>query len=272
MLVILLFVASIALTMIYFYADLSKSTVDSDTSGVLSKRQAATLPGSLTLTTSADGHNYLLGQDVDVVLGGDSKSIPVSGYDAVIVYDPTILTFVNATNGRDEYNIFTSKGEGKVMVTAGLKLSDKPSALSDSILASVRFKVIKAGSSTISLSFTPGSKTDSNMLSDKTEDILGSVDDVIVRVGMKVVVSKSEPTTIEGKKLTFVESTIPERGCADCQRIAIVSVEENGKSQDLKYVNGGFVGMSEHEKTIGDTVYQLEDMTAESITLIVAHK
>lgn len=173
-LVILLFIGSLAVTVSYLYISLSSTKPDMTYSNQV---QSSHLPGSLTLNTITGNTHFAAGADVYVTLSGSSAGIPISGYDGVISYNPDVLTFVESTNNMADYDIFTAKKDGSIILTGSLKLTT-PSALplQDSILATAHFSAKQAGEAdTIMLVFTPGSKTDSNMLSDKTEDILGTV-------------------------------------------------------------------------------------------------
>lgn len=265
-----MFLTALALSMVYLYMQLhALPTVPKN---ALNPLIVATHPGTLTLETDVKATTYRANQEITVIVSGNSKDSAVGGYDAVINYDPEMLEFVRAKNEMDDFDFFVTQKTNQVSLTASLKLSSNAAPLTDAILATLSFKTKKEGATKLSFHYVPDVTTDSNMLSDKAKDILGTVQDLELTVGKKITLTLNKPVVFEDKKYTLIEATIPDAACRDCLSVVRVAIEENGKTDILSYKNGGFDGLVEREKSIGAMVYRLEDVSTTSVSLIIGKK
>lgn len=265
-----MFLGAFTLSLIYMYMQLH--ALPSVPKNALNPLIVATHPGSLKLETDSKAIVFAPNQEIEIILSGDSKEVPVGGYDAVINYDPTILEFVGAKSEMDDFDFFTTQKTNQISLTASLKLTSSAAPLTDAILATLRFKTKKVGSALLHFQYEPDATTDSNMLSNKTKDMLGTVGDLTLVIGKKLSLTLNKPTQFEGKTITLVELSIPPADCSDCLSLVRVAVEENGKTDMLSYKNGGIEGIVEREKSLGNFIYKLEDVNEASVILIVGER
>ena len=265
-----MFLGALALSLIYMYMQLH--ALPGVPKNALNPLVAATHPGSLALHEDSRTTTFAPNQEISVILSGDSKEISVGGYDAVINYDPAILEFISAKSEMDDFDFFTTQKTNQISLTASLKLSSRAAPVTDAILATLRFKTKKEGTTFLNFQYEPDATTDSNMLSDKTKDILGTVSDLTLVIGKKLSLTLNKPTIFEGKTITLVELSIPPANCSDCLSLVRVAVEENGKTDMLSYKNGGIEGIVEREKSLGTTVYRLEDANESAAIIIIGKK
>ncbi len=265
-----MFLGALALSLIYMYMQLH--ALPEVPKNALNPLVAATHPGRMKLETDSRTTTFVPNQEISIILSGDSKEVPVGGYDAVINYDPSILEFVGAKSEMNDFDFFTTQKTNQISLTASLKLTSSAAPLTDAILATLRFKTKKEGTTLMNFQYELDATTDSNMLSDKTKDVLGTVSDLTLVVGKKLSLTLNKPTEFEGKTFTLIEVSIPPATCNDCQSLVRIAVEENGKTEMLTYKNGGFVGLAEREKNIGTTVYRLEDANESAAIIIIGKK
>lgn len=265
-----MFLVSLSLVLVYLYMQLH--SLPEVTKSSLNPIIAVTHPGSLALETDNNAQTFAANKEIAVIVSGNSKNVPVGGYDAVITYDPMMLEFIGAKNEMDDFDFFTSQKTGVVSLTASLTLTSTPVALTDAILATLRFKTKNEGKTFIRFQYEPNKTTDSNLLSNKAKDILGSVGNLDIVVGKQLTINLARPTEYNGKKVTLVEVEIPQATCRDCQSLVRIAIEENGKTEVLQYKNGGINGLVEREKSIGKTVYRLEDASQTTARLIVGER
>lgn len=146
--------------------------------------------GSLTLTTKNGQIIYGRGETIALILTADSDNRSITGYDAVISYDSTMVRFVKATNLEKDFQTFVKKSEGTINFTGVKKLdASAPSVFAQTPIAEFVFTVQSGaaiGSSVpFNLAFVPGSTQDSNLIDEASAEILGIARGTTVRVGEK---------------------------------------------------------------------------------------
>src|SRR3989344_600828 len=266
--VVLLFIATIAILLVYLVVQLSRRASLVKESAQNQQTQDQELVGKMGLISATGKNGFSVGETVVVTVTADSASIPVTGYDAVIMYDPAVLRFESAKSLLDTFDFFATPKEGAISLTGGLKISpNNPQQISDSVLANISLTALKNGNANFDFFFHRGETVDSNLLSDKTKDILGEVSTVQIVVGQSYTLLLNKQVEIGDSTLTLLESTIPASTCQDCQSIVNITVEKNGESQVLEFINGGFDGRVERQKKVGDTTYELENSTTTSVIL-----
>lgn len=265
-----MFLGALALSLVYMYLQLH--ALPDVPKNALNPLIVATHPGTLKLETDSRGVVFEANKEIEIILSGDSKEIPVGGYDAVINYDPDMLEFISAKNEMEDFNFFITQKTNQITFTSSVKLSSRPSPIADGILATLRFKSKKEGKTMLTFQYKPDATIDSNMLSNKMKDILGTVGDLNLVIGKKLTLSRNKPSIFEGKTITLVEVSIPAANCSDCLSLVRVGVEENGQTDILSYKNGGIEGLIERERNIGNMVYRLEDANEAAAVLIIGER
>lgn len=112
-----------------------------------------------------------------------SNNVPVEGYDAVIIFDPSYLKFEEAEGKVLEFQVFPAIRENKVYITGTKKLGTTgESVFKHTQLVDLRFTALKKGSTTLKLEFQKGSKADSNIINNKAADILEKVENLDLKL------------------------------------------------------------------------------------------
>lgn len=150
--------------------------------------------GSLTLSVKNVKVSYKVGEVITVIVSADSDGRSISGYDAVLSYDSSKVTFSKVKNLRDDFQTFVKKGVVSPVTLTGVKKLDasEVSVFSGTPLAEVSF-IVKTGafidtssihpSAEFNLGFIPGSTQDSNLIDEISEDVLGKVAGVTMTIG-----------------------------------------------------------------------------------------
>lgn len=150
--------------------------------------------GVLTLSLKNQKVSYQIGDIITVVVSADSDNKSISGYDAVLSYDSSKVTFSKVKNVRDDFQTFVKKGVVSPVTLTGVKKLDasEVSVFSGTPLAEVSF-IVKTGalidtssihpSAEFNLGFIPGSTQDSNLIDEISEDVLGKVAGVAITIG-----------------------------------------------------------------------------------------
>lgn len=145
------------------------------------KPTPAKITGTMATTPKGSKTMYRKGDVVTMLISADSKGDRITGYDAVLRYDPTMLQFdkvASLVEGLDLYQTeVASEVQGKtdLVVTGIQSISQKePFLFNNTPLVEVTFMVKKKGTALIDMVFAPGHTTESNLMNAQTQDILSS--------------------------------------------------------------------------------------------------
>ncbi len=143
--------------------------------------------------TSKVGDEFTI--DLSLDTGSNSANNQTSGIDAILAYDPNVLTPIDADPQIAGVQIVpgvlfelvqANKVDttlGQISFSAGQQTTGQPVTAHGEVVATARFKAIAVGRSPLRLSFTSGLTSDSNVIQPKTgRDLLNRVQDGIVTV------------------------------------------------------------------------------------------
>ncbi|KXK11179.1 MAG: Cohesin domain protein [Microgenomates bacterium OLB23] len=149
---------------------------------------AAPLTGVFGMAVKGAKQSYRKGDIVTMTVTADSKGDKITGYDAVLRYDPSVLKVHNVLSlveGMDIYQTdipAEATGYNDLVVTGIQSISQpEPYVFAQSPLVEVSFSVLKAGNASVELVFSPNHTTDSNLMNTQTQDILSSVQGVTLQ-------------------------------------------------------------------------------------------
>jgi len=124
-----------------------------------------------------------LAEPINLIVRGDSNKNSITGFDLILSFDQKQMKFVSQKNLNEEFEVFRTVKDDVVNITAIKKLNSNTSTVFDKTpLIELTFQPIKSGKSDFRFEFTPQSKTDSNMINDKSEEILEKVSGLKVEV------------------------------------------------------------------------------------------
>ena len=127
---------------------------------------------------------YTLNEPITVTVYANSDTEPITGFDVVLLYDPTKLSY-------SEYSLLTNaaydsaltKQPGKIMLTGYEKGSNLiKQSFSQTPLATFTFKPQAEGNAYLKLEYISASKTDSNLINSETVDILKTVGNLEISI------------------------------------------------------------------------------------------
>ncbi len=119
---------------------------------------------------------------VDVML---DSSEPTDGTDALIKYDPTVLSAQTPTTGSiyQEYPAKSVDAQKGIIALSGLTSQSATGFAGKGVLGTLTFKTLKAGQTTISIDYTQGATTESNVIgSTMSKDILTGTEPLIITI------------------------------------------------------------------------------------------
>lgn len=139
--------------------------------------------GSLNLKLSESGEISLsTGKEVIIDLIADSNGKNIAGYDLVLSYDPLALDFVEATSDLTDFKIYSYEKDSYLSLLATKTLqSQTPTVFTQTKIASLSFKPIKAGKFTFSLKPLVG-KDKTDLVSDQTEILNPQLNELEINV------------------------------------------------------------------------------------------
>lgn len=231
------------------------------------ERTSTATDGTLRLEYEQGQSIFAVGDTMTVVLYANSNGENVSGYDALLEFDRTQLQFVDAESLIDSFTIYTNTDNGPVLV-AGVRDFDNDSTFvfDETPVAILTFKALSEGAHTIDFSFEKGDTRDSNLVSMKTEDVLGSVQGITLYAGESVTATVGETVALNDQSSFTVDSiSIPEENCFDCPVAVNMQVTTGSETENLLFSLYGFDGaLTQSAKALG-YIIEVEDVSATSL-------
>lgn len=143
--------------------------------------------GMATLTIQSSKTQYQMGEDIEVTLK-ISSDVKSTGADLVILYDPNLLEVINPTKPvdnlgiYDEYTINTKSDKAGQILFSGIS-SKALGVVAEGDLGKVHFQPKLPGKANITVDFTKGKTTDTNIISAKnSQDILSEVNGIELNI------------------------------------------------------------------------------------------
>ena len=218
------------------------------------------------------------GVTVKISLFADSMKHVVTGYDAVLKYDPARLRFIEARSTLPDFQIFTKVKEGAVVIT-GIKalptpgLTETPTILSDVGLAEISFEPVSQGTVSVDLDYSYGMTHDSNLVDGSAKDILTKVQGLKLYLGNGLTLVAGSETAIDNStSVKLVEVTGPQEGCADCIEYAKIEVRSGGNLKTIEFKTGGIAGLLEIRDEAFGYIFEVEEFTQGAVRLNTAKK
>ncbi|QQG44208.1 MAG: hypothetical protein HYW86_05110 [Candidatus Roizmanbacteria bacterium] len=146
----------------------------------------ALVKGSLTLLPNPSKKPLVAGETIYLNVSADSSNSSITGYDVVVKYDPSVVSYVSQKNLLSDFQVFAQNDNGKLSLTGIKKISVTSTVtFQNTVISELTFKALKSGKASFEIEFLPGSKKDSNLIDDKNNDVLGTVNGVEITVDVK---------------------------------------------------------------------------------------
>ena len=209
-------------------------------------------------------------KEFEVELYGDSKGVYITGYDAVISYDPSILEYVTTQSQQSLFTVYTKSLGGKLAIT-GIKSPQytQPTSFQNAPLATIRFLPKKIGECGLELLFTQHSNKQSTLITSSSENILDETRSVSVKVGKQVTAVLNKPLTLEnGAIFTVTSIELPASNCRDCMNVVNFTVKRNAQTSSGSFKEGGFAGLVQNTSEVLGTTFTLVSTQSNQIVFI----
>ena len=126
---------------------------------------------------------FSLNEKIPVTIVASSSDIPITAFDTTIEYDSEFLTLTKRNPpSLNSFEYYGKNSTTQIQVSAYLKPDQTPTKLDNTTLFDIEFTPKKAGKTTIKMIYMPNSPSDSNLLNDQSEDVLGSVKGVEITI------------------------------------------------------------------------------------------
>jgi len=136
--------------------------------------------GKLDISTPAT--SVVSGQDVTVVISGDSIGKEIVGYDALISYDKSALILQNAKSTIVDFSLFKFDRSAHLSLTSVKNLNSKtPTVLKDTPMIELVFKTTKSGAFPIVIQ-SDIDKESTKMVDEKTNVFYPNLSSIMVNV------------------------------------------------------------------------------------------
>jgi len=157
-------------------------------------------------------------QPIILNLFADSGNNVVSGFDLVLSYSPQKVAFKQLDNLSENFEISTTNQKDRLIITGYLKPGqEKKEVFKSTLLLNITFEAKMPGRTEFKIIWEKNKKNESNLINDKTEDILNAVEGTYVDIGTKIILTKNVPVVLKGGiELTLAELESKKQDCIDC--------------------------------------------------------
>lgn len=226
---------------------------------------------SLAIRKQNDRSIVAVGEKFDVILTADSLKSLVYGLDAVVSFDPDVISYDGVKGVDPNFELVGTEKDGSLIITGILGNNVDPVELKQTPLAIVTFTAKKQGDAGIKLVLDEKSNTsDSNIFTKESVDIIKKVDDMSVLVGETVSMVNSDVHTIDKAQLELLSVELPEAGCLDCISKATIRVIDGVSSGKLELTTGGVAGNIHQSQELFGVLYELDSISQEKVVLYYA--
>jgi hypothetical protein len=203
--------------------------------------------GIMALKRTDEAAASSLSTTFDVIITADSKGQKITGYDAVLAYDPDYLEFVKQTNPLSgAYRDTVTEANGKIRVSSFLiKPETLPVAFDGNAVMTLSFKALKPGRTELGLEHQKNTKSESNLITENQEDILDKAASLPLHIGDAIDLAEGQTKQISGTgyRIRLVKAAPASPDCRDCIETAqLVIVDPEGKETEVAFRSGGFAG------------------------------
>lgn len=227
--------------------------------------------GSLTLKVKNNQTFLSYNNPITLYLYASSNNQPISGYDAIINYNQQIVDFINHKNLQPDFQVFIKKDNHQLIITGIKNLnSTQPTIFDNTSLLELTFQPKTTGSVDFSFEFIPQSKKESNLITEKTEDILGKAEGIKLYLGEELTLTKNQEKALPDGKLTLklIEIVLPDEKCRDCITSAKVEVKKDKQIKEIEFKTGGIVGYLINQGEAFGYQFKLENLEKNSIQVV----
>lgn len=229
------------------------------------------LKPSITPTAALSKETMSIVADKEIVNKTDSFTVtividarkPVTGYDSKVMYDSKKLKFLSAKTLNSSFDIYTQNKEGEVIVSGIKSLSvTSPVILENAQVAQLQFQPLIEGQIDLNLAYEQGSKAETNIISDTSEDILEEVKGTTVFVGNSLRLTLNQTVNLDSTTvLTVKELGIPGKECADCMTSMIMEIKKGSSVEKVEFRVGGIAGFMDVNAQAQGYSFHLQDVT-----------
>jgi hypothetical protein len=142
-----------------------------------------TTPAVLSLVLKDKKKSYHVNDQITLLLIGETNGQTIRGYDAVFKFDKNIVSYISSKNLFSSFAYQIRPTGNWLMVTGAQSMdSHTTKTFKNQNLMIIHFKAVKPGVAYFPMSFVEGRLSDSNLIDEKSHDILTSVHGLTVRI------------------------------------------------------------------------------------------
>ncbi len=121
--------------------------------------------------------SYTLAEKIPVSIKASSSESLVTGFDAVIEYDPAFLAISKRNPPPLSDFLYYGQNTDNLIQVSAVRKPDQNTiqSFNDNELFSLEFAPLKAGKTTLKIVYLPNSTSDSNIIDSNSNDVLGLV-------------------------------------------------------------------------------------------------
>lgn len=148
----------------------------------------SSINGKLGLTLKGSSSSFKKGDTVTFFVYADAQENKITGYDAVVHYDPTQLTYDAVSPALEGMEVHSTDNEintgTRELVITGIRSTQRkePFILSNTALVEINFIAAQNGEAQVDLMYEPGSSTDSNVMTVHNQDVLSGTEGITVTI------------------------------------------------------------------------------------------
>ena len=258
---VLVLLVAIMCGMVYLYQrQQTATTLKNEPSKLPYNQNMSQADGRMRVVFDGQRSVFNVGENIELSIYADTKGQKVSGFDIVLPIPASQAKIISAESLQTGMTVKVNQLADSTYVTGVMSLENTDEATRAFLNEPIVHLVLKPFVTTalpISLIFTPGETSDSNLVLEDARDILGGVDGAVAYFGQEKLLTLGQTQKLTNDiSMTMQPAVTPDPKCADCLTSVPVLVSSKGVSTLHMFEFGGFAGQQTATKEIGGGIVE----------------
>lgn len=245
---VLVLLIAIMCGLFFLYYRQRTSAPKSDPTTVPYNQNMSKANGRMRIVFDNNQSVFTVGEPIAFSIYADTHGQKVVGFDIVMPLSAQQVKMLSVESLQTGMTVHSDQTADKLSLSGVMSLEDATQtsrAFANEPIVRVVLKPFVTTSVPLAISYTPDETSDSNLVLEDAQDILGGVDGAVAYIGTEHVLNLNQTKKItDTVSMTLQPAVTPGPNCADCMTTIPVLVSSGGVSTVQSFAFGGIAGVA----------------------------